>query len=163
METKHILHNTLENSLVDPEARKELLIWYDIITKQNYFSHNNQILMQKDRLTSSSILSKIFLQKLEHTHIPLLTEKHKLINYFRYIDIIIFDTNHTNTQSILNIFNTIHPNIKFIAKLERNNTTMHKTHDSIKVSIYRKPTFTDTIIPYMSNPSSQHKYSAISF
>jgi hemerythrin-like domain-containing protein len=82
--------------------------------------------MQKDRLAmgalSSSILSKIFLQKLEHTHIPLLTEKHKLINYFRYIDniLIIFDTNHTNTQSILNDFNTIHPIIKFTAKLKRN-------------------------------------------
>jgi hypothetical protein len=87
VETKHILNNILENSLSDPEVVKELLIWYDVITKQNYFSHNNQILIQKDGLAmgaaSSSILSKIFLQNLEHTHIPLLMEKHKLINYFR--------------------------------------------------------------------------------
>jgi hypothetical protein len=57
----------------------------------------------------------------------------------------------------------MHPNMKFTAELEQNNTinflgtTIHKTHDSIEISIYRKPTFTDTIIPYTSNhPNSKH-------
>jgi hypothetical protein len=118
-ETKHILDKILGNSLIDPEDRKEPLIWYDFITKQNYFFHNNQILIQKDGIAMgiplSSIFSEVFLQNLEHIHIPLLTEKHKLINYFRYVDDIIkvFDTSHTNMQSILNEFYTIHPNMKF--------------------------------------------------
>jgi hypothetical protein len=31
------------------------------------------------------------------------------------------------------------------------------------VSIYRKPTFTDTIIPYTSNHPTQHKFAAVRF
>ena len=32
-----------------------------------------------------------------------------------------------------------------------------------KISIYRKATFTDTIIPYTSNHPAQHKYAAVRF
>jgi type II restriction/modification system DNA methylase subunit YeeA len=81
--------------------------------------------------------------------------KHKLVNYFRFVDdiLLIFDTNKTNIHSILTDLNTLHPNLKFTAEIEHNNainfldTTIHRTQDSIKVSIYRKLTFTDTIIP----------------
>jgi hypothetical protein len=65
--------------------------------------------------------------------------------------------------------NALHPNLKFTAELEHNNTinfldaTIHNTQGNIKISIYRKPTFTDTIIPYTSNHPSQHKYAAIRF
>ena len=34
---------------------------------------------------------------------------------------------------------------------------------NIKISVYRKPTFTDTLIPYTTNHPPQHKYSAIRF
>jgi hypothetical protein len=104
-------------------------------------------------------------------HIPRLSEKHKLINYFRYVDeiLLIFDTNKTNIKSILTDFNTLHSNLKFTAEIEQNNTisfldtTIHRAQDSIKVSIYRKPTFIDTIIPYISNHPPQHKYAAVRF
>jgi hypothetical protein len=120
---------------------------------------------------SSSILSETFLQYTEHTHIPHLTNKHKLLNYFRYLDdiLLFFDTNHTNLQSILTDFNALHPNLRFAAELEHNNkikyldTTVHKTQHNIKISIYRKPTSFDTIIPYTSNHPIQLKYAAIKF
>jgi hypothetical protein len=77
--------------------------------------------------------------------------KHKLVNYLRFVDdiLLIFDSNKTDIHSILTDFNTLHPNLKFTAEIEHNflDTTIHKTQDNIKVSIYRKPTFTDTIIP----------------
>jgi hypothetical protein len=38
--------------------------------------------------------------------------------------------------------------------------TIHRTPSNWKIAIYRKPTFTDTIIPYMSNHPSQHKQAA---
>jgi len=41
--------------------------------------------------------------------------------------------------------------------------TIHKTTTNWKISIYRKPTHTDTIIPYTSNHPAQHKYPAIRF
>jgi len=39
----------------------------------------------------------------------------------------------------------------------------HKSQNDVRISIYRKPTFTDTIIPYSSNHSTQWKYTAIRF
>jgi len=32
---------------------------------------------------SSGIISEIFLQHFEHSHLPILTHRHKLVNYFR--------------------------------------------------------------------------------
>jgi len=42
-------------------------------------------------------------------------------------------------------------------------TTIHKTPTNWMVSIYRKPTFTDTIIPYTSNHPTQHNFAAVRF
>jgi hypothetical protein len=55
------------------------LNWYDIITKQNYFRKNDKIVIQTDGLAmgtpSFSILSEMFLQHIEHTHITLPSAK----------------------------------------------------------------------------------------
>jgi hypothetical protein len=66
-------------------------------------------------------------------------------------------------------FNALHPNLIFTAELEHNNTikfldsTIHKAQDNVRISMFRKPTFTDTIIPYTSNRPPQHKYAAVKF
>ena len=41
--------------------------------------------------------------------------------------------------------------------------TIRKTPTSVNTGVFRKPTFTDTIIPYSSNHPPQHKYAAIRF
>jgi hypothetical protein len=170
-ETRHILDNTLENNMVEPNIKHELLTWYDTITKRNFFSFKQHIHVQTDELAmrapSSSILSEIFLQHIQHAHIPHLSMKHRLVNYFRFVDdiLLIFDSIKTDIQSILTDFNSLHPNLKFTAEIEQNNTinfldtTIHRTQDNIKISIYRKP----TIIPYTSNHPPQHKYAAVRF
>ena len=38
--------------------------------------------------------------------------------------------------------------------------TIHRLPTHIKISVYRKPTHTDSIIPYHSNHPTQHKYAA---
>jgi len=43
-------------------------------------------------------------------------------------------------------------------KLNFLDVTIHRTPTNWKISIYRKPSFTDTIIPYSSNHPAQHKY-----
>jgi hypothetical protein len=59
--------------------------------------------------------------------------------------------------------------MKFTVETEANNrinyldTTIHKTPTNWVTSIHRKPTFTDTIIPYSSNHPTQHKYAAVTF
>jgi hypothetical protein len=64
---------------------------------------------------------------------------------------------------------TLHPKLNFTAEIETGNKinyldiTIHRTPTCWRISIYRKPTFTDTVIPYTSNHPTQHKYAAIRF
>jgi len=39
--------------------------------------------------------------------------------------------------------------------------TIREAQTDIKISIYRKPTFTDTVIVYTSNHPTQHKYATV--
>jgi hypothetical protein len=56
-----------------------------------------------------------------------------------------------------------------MAEIERDNIinyldiSIQKTPNNLKTSIYRKPAFTDTIIPYTFNLPTQHKYVAVKF
>jgi len=83
--------------------------------------------------------------------------------------LLIFDSKYTNIQAILNDFNTIHHTLHFRAETEINKTinyldiSIHKTRTNMMTSIYRKPIFTDTIIPYTSNHATQHKFTAVKF
>ena len=44
--TGSILANILQRRLIPPKTQQELLKGYDIITKQNYFAHKDQIVVQ---------------------------------------------------------------------------------------------------------------------
>jgi hypothetical protein len=76
-ETKTILMDMLIHEHIEPQTQSEILNWYDVITKQNYFTHNNNIVIQKDGLAmgapSSGLIAEIFLQHLEHLHLTHLT------------------------------------------------------------------------------------------
>jgi len=68
---------------------------------------------------SSSIISEMFLQHIEHTHLLHLTQKHKLVNYVRYVDdILIYDSQHTDIHSILHDFNSLHQSLHFTGETE---------------------------------------------
>jgi hypothetical protein len=120
---------------------------------------------------SSSLIAEFFLQHTENTHLAHLSHKHRIIEYLRYVDdiLLIFDQIHSGTQSILTDFNALHLNLHFTAEIERDNTinyldiSIHKTPHELRASIYRKPTFTDSIVPYTSNHPTQHKYAAVRF
>jgi hypothetical protein len=71
LETKIIIKDTLAYHQIDPQTQKELIMWYDIITRQNYFIHNHDILSQHDGLAigapSSGLIAEFFLQHTENT------------------------------------------------------------------------------------------------
>jgi len=173
--TKYILNSILTQNLVDQQTPTEILNWYEIITQQNYFTNDGEIFIQKDGLAmgapSSSIISEIFLQNIEQIHLPTIAKKHGLTNYFRFVDdiLIIYDTQHTNITSILEDFNSLHPSLHFTKETEKDNKInyldnhTHRHQENIRTSVYRNPTYTDTIIPYNSNHPPQHKYVAIRF
>jgi hypothetical protein len=174
-ETKQILKNMLSSNMTDHLTSSEILNCFDVITKQNYFTHRDKTITQTDGLAmgapSSGITSEIFLQHFEHSYVPILDLKHKIVNYFCYIDdvLLIYDNLHTDTHTILTDFNSFHPNLQFTKETEHNNKlnyldlTIHKTPTNMNISVLRKPTFTDTITPYTSNHLPQHKYAAIRF
>jgi hypothetical protein len=134
-----------------------------------------KIMIQKEGLAMgapiSGLIAEFFLQHLENTHLAHLTEKHKITGYFQYVgDIpLIYDPDHTNIQDITDDFNSLHPNLKFTNEQETNNKlnyldiTIHRTPTGWKTSIYRKPTFTDSFIPYSSIHPAQHKYAEIRY
>jgi len=87
--------------------------------RQNYFTHNHDIISQHDGLAmgapSSGLIAELFLQHTENTLVAGLSHKHRIIDYFQYVDDIlrIFDPNHTDIQTILTDFNALHPNLHF--------------------------------------------------
>jgi hypothetical protein len=174
-ETRGILFAKLEQNGTDSKVIQELMSWYDTITSQNYFTHSGNTQIQKDGLAmgapSSGLISELFLQQMEHLHLTHLQTKRRISDYCHSIDdiLLVFDSNHTDIQSILSEFKAIHQNLKFTAETEIDNKinyldiTMHRTPTDWKISIYRKPTFTDTIIPYTSNHPTQRKFTAIRF
>jgi len=108
---------------------------------------------------SSGLIAEFFLQNLEDTHLVQLYGKHKITAYFCYVDeiLIIYDSRHTDIKNIQDDFIMLHPNMKFTAEPEFDNQinfldiTIRKTPTNWITSIYRKPSFTDSIIPYSSN------------
>ena len=114
-ETKAILANILTQKLKDPQTQQEILEGYDVITKQNYFAHKNKIVIQHDRLAME--IAEIFSSA--HRTLTLNTRdtQTRIVNYCRHVDdiLLIFDSNHTNIQKILDDFNTLHPKLQFTA------------------------------------------------
>jgi hypothetical protein len=99
-------------------------------------SNNNDIIIQHDGLAmgapSSGLIAEIFLQHMEHLHLTHLTHRHRIINYWRYVDDILlaFDPNHINIQAIVYDFSTIHPKLLFTAETERDNTLNYLDYPS---------------------------------
>jgi hypothetical protein len=103
---------------------------------------------------TSAILSKIFLQLLEHNHILKLLNKYHVRGYFRYIDdiIIIYNSQTTQTENTLAEFNSLNPKLKFTLVKEINNSinyldlTITNLNGNTEFNIYRKLATTDLTI-----------------
>jgi hypothetical protein len=120
---------------------------------------------------SSSVLSELYLQFLEHNEILKIISDHKIINYARYVDdiIIIYDHTITNLNQLFNEFNNIHNKIQFTVENEIDNKinhldiTIHRLESSSEYKIYRKPTCTSTVIHNTSCHPAEHKIMAFNF
>ena len=182
IEKKQILNNILTCNSIDSEAKSEMLNWYEVITKQNYFMNKENIILQEDGLALGAPIFRYHFRTVPTilranktpTHsskLPHIAQKLKLVNYFCYVDdiLIIFDSQHTDINTIAKEFNTLHPKVQFSEETEKHNKinyldiTIHRKHTHVNISIFRKPTYTDTLIPYTSNHPVQHKHAAIRF
>ena len=85
-------------------------------------------------------------------------------NWFRYVDDILgIIPENTNIENKLRMLNNVNSNIQFTVEKEENNklpfldTIIHKTHEGIKFSVYRKPTNKDDFIHYLSGHDKKVK------
>jgi hypothetical protein len=116
----------------------------------------------------SGTIAEIFLQNLENTHIKHLLDTKNIIYYTRYVDdiLIIYDTTHTNDNTIYEYINRILTNLQLHPTHETNGKTnfldflIIKTPSNLEIDIYRKPTTTNTTINYISNHPNEHKTTA---
>ena len=93
-----------------------------------------------------------------------------IVKYYRYVDdtFFIFTGTDRNTDQLLNYLNSICPEIQYTIEKMQNNeinfldlTVYINKSGLINFRIYRKPTSTDSIIPYRSNHPINQKHAAI--
>ena len=115
----------------------------------------------------SGIMTEMFLQHLEDSHIKPLLESKCIIFYSRYVDIIIiYDATRTDPETRVQHANYMHSNLQLTPTLESNNQIsfldlliIRKSHQ-LEIDVYCKPTTTDTTVNYLSNHPMEHKLAA---
>jgi hypothetical protein len=174
-ELTEIIENMCKQNGLDQTIHNDIMKICKLVIAQNYFQHANNQYIREQGLAmgapTSSLLPEIYLQHLESTKIFYILRNHQLIGYFRYMDdiLIIYKNNLTNILEILRLFNSISTTLTFTMEEETNSSlnfldkSIHKTDNKISCSIYRKPTFTDTIVPSDSCHPNEHKMAAVRF
>jgi hypothetical protein len=83
--------------------------------------------------------------------------------------LIVYNVNKTDTGDLLNCFNNLTTKLNFTIQKETRGSinfldiTIHREKNNFSVDIYRKPTYTDSIIPSDSCHPTEHKYAAIRY
>ena len=118
---------------------------------------------------TSSILSEFYLQHLENSKIYDILLNFNIMEYFRYVDdlLVIYNERKTDTEDLLYSFNNIAPNFA-IEKETRGSInfldlTIHRDVNRFSIDLYRKPTYTDSIIPIDSCHPIEHRYAAVRY
>ena len=119
----------------------------------------------------SGTIAKVFLHHLEEAHIKHLLNTNRITFYNRYADdiLIIYDSTRTTYESILQYTNGIHNNMQLEPTTETNSRINYlyllitRNPTKFGISIFRKPTSTDTTINFYSNNPLEHKLAAYRF
>jgi len=132
-------------SMLDTQNNKnitqQILLLLNTTLHQNYFTFDNKIYQPTTGISMGSPLSnditEIFLQYHEQILLKHLMENRTIEYYTRYVDdiFIIYNTEHTNMETISHYINSIHPNLTFTPTQEH-----HKTISFLDLHITRKTT-----------------------
>ena len=171
-ETIQIINNLLHKQNKLPTVRDELITLLSLCLNQNYFKFNNTYYTQNTGLPMGSPLSPliadIFMDNLETYFLKTPISKKHIIFWFRYVDDVLVGFNGTDRQLdiYLNTLNALHSNIKFTVEIEQTQSinfldlNISRTEGGFSFKIYRKPTTTDTTIPFDSYSPIEHKLAA---
>jgi hypothetical protein len=119
----------------------------------------------------SGIIAEIFLQNFEDENIKHLLDAKNLAFYTRYVDDILirYDTTKVSSHTINTYVNNTHSNIKLNPTHEQHGSIdfldliITRKHKRLEVDIYKKPTYTDTTINFLSNHPIEQKMAAFRF
>jgi hypothetical protein len=155
--------------------QNEIIELVKVTIHQNYFESNNMF-WQQDNGTPmgspiSSILAEIFLQDLESKWYPSMINTRHIQYIGRYVDdvLIVYDSARVTADAIVHDHNGMHPNIVYKMEIEENehvsflDLNIHRNPNKIDMGIYRKPTYTDVVIPHSSNHPASHKSAAFHY
>jgi hypothetical protein len=174
-ELPSIVESACTDNRVDEAIKLDILKRLRLILNQNYFQFMGKTYIQHEGLAmgapTSSILSEFYLQYVENSSIYNILLSFKIIGYFRYVDdiLLIYNEDNTNIEDVLHQFNNIAPSLNFTIERENEcsinflDLTIHRKYNSLSIDIFRKPTYTDSIIPIDSCHPTEHKYAAIRF
>jgi hypothetical protein len=98
-------------------------------------------------------------------------ETKSILFYARYVDdiLIIFDKSALRIDTLTNTLNDIHNSLTFTPspkterKISRLDLKIIRNNSTFEIDIFRKPTTTDTTIPFTSNHPLEHKTAAYRF
>jgi hypothetical protein len=116
--TAHSLDSTITNAI--------LHITHTVL-EQNYFKFKESFYVQKTGLAmaapTTSTLSEIYLQYIEHTKIIDILIHHNILGYFRYVDdiLIAFNSKSTNIYEVFNSCYNLTPTLNFTMEGETDN------------------------------------------
>jgi hypothetical protein len=134
------------------------------------FDSGNELKTINVGAPASAILSEIFIQHLECNDILNTLIKHNVIDYHRYVDVmlIVYNEKQTNINQLLLDFNKIHSKLQYTMDAQTGNKlnfldiTISNIDSKFTFDIYRKPTTTDHIIHNTCHPN-EHKLAGIRY
>jgi hypothetical protein len=164
-----LTRDILRDCNIDNSVSSELHCLMELCANQNYFLYNKKFYHQTDGLAMGSplspVLAEIFMDNLE---CQLFDSGHPLLSnifyWYRYVDDIIccWTGSVRQLDNFLNLLNAQHPNITFTVEIESNkqlnflDLSISIVGDKHEFGVYRKPCYSDTIIPSDScHPTSQ--------
>jgi len=167
-----VIKKLCETNGIEDSIKQGIIKISQVLIEQNYFLFQDIICIQNAGLAmgapTSSIFSEIYPQYIENTKFCEILVRHKIEEYFRYVDdiLLMYKQDQTNIQEVLDNFNNLTPNIKFTVEEEKDNKinfldiTVAKDYDNLTFGIYRKPTATGVIIPKDSFPPKRAQNSS---
>lgn len=152
------------------ESVDEIFSLLSLTLSQNFFQFDSTFWCQTSGLSMGNPLSPLcadfFMDHLEQEYISKLPSfQNSVVFWFRYVDdvICLFNGSDSLLKSFLVDINSIHDNIVFTMEDSSNNSLPYLDlrisvlDNSFDFDIYRKPTNTDTLIPFDSCHPTSHK------
>ena len=175
-ESIRLARKIVVDRLDDEEIANTIEELLTVCTDQNFCQFNNKLYKYSDGLpmggSLSGLLADIFLDSLEKDLLDVKNDVNgRVLVWQRYVDDVLVlwegGDEQENIHSFHDHINNLHDNLNFTLELEHNNrinfldVSIIRENGSLSYDIYRKPTQTDSIIPFDSFHHISQRFAAL--